>query len=235
MDEVAFGLSVDPWVILATTVLTLVTVLLSVWIPAKRASKANIIDSLKSSGGSQASKRGRRLAAAATIPARLWKSRGISGRLFGIGGKLAAINRKRGTTKGKAAAVSLALAIVLLMTAGSLNTFLGSLVGAVSGGNVTAGEVAVIAQLDQASENGPNGLPQTSSLRMPTSGLPKRHAFSQMLMISFLELRMLKGKVGSLPILHHLSFLIALREACIVRKMCTRAESFLMATMRSML
>ena len=154
VDEVAFGLSVDPWVILATTVLTLVTVLLSVWIPAKRASKANIIDSLKSSGGSQASKRGRRLAAAATIPARLWKSRGISGRLFGIGGKLAAINRKRGTTKGKTAAVSLALAIVLLMTAGSLNTFLGSLVGAVSGGNVTAGEVAVIAQLDQASENG---------------------------------------------------------------------------------
>ena len=125
VGDVTFGLSVDPWVILATTVLTLVTVLLSVWIPAKRASRANIIDSLKSSGGSQASKRGKRLAASATIPARLWKSRGISGRLFGIGGKLAAINRKRGTTKGKTAAVSLALAIVLLMTSGSLNTFRG--------------------------------------------------------------------------------------------------------------
>ena len=154
VGDVTFGLSVDPWVILATTVLTLVTVLLSVWIPAKRASKANIIDSLKSSGGSQASKRGKRLAATATIPARLWKSRGISGRLFGIGGKLAAINRKRGTTKGKTAAVSLALAIVLLMTAGSLNTFLGSLVGAVSGGNASAGEVAVVVQLDQMNENG---------------------------------------------------------------------------------
>lgn len=154
VGDVTFGLSVDPWVILATTVLTLVTVLLSVWIPAKRASRANIIDSLKSSGGSQASKRGKRLAASATIPARLWKSRGISGRLFGIGGKLAAINRKRGTTKGKTAAVSLALAIVLLMTAGSLNTFLGSLVGAVSGGNASAGEVAVVVQLDQMNENG---------------------------------------------------------------------------------
>ena len=154
VGDVTFGLSVDPWVILATTVLTLVTVLLSVWIPAKRASRANIIDSLKSSGGSQASKRGKRLAASATIPARLWKSRGISGRLFGIGGKLAAINRKRGTTKGKTAAVSLALAIVLLMTAGSLNTFLGSLVGAVSGGNASAGEVAVVVQLDQTNENG---------------------------------------------------------------------------------
>ena len=50
--------------------------------------------------------------------------------------------------------MSLALAIVLLMTAGSLNTFLGSLVGAVSGGNVSAGEVAVVVQLDQTSENG---------------------------------------------------------------------------------
>ena len=50
VGDVTFGLSVDPWVIFATTVLTLVTVLLSVWIPAKRASKANIIDSLKSSG-----------------------------------------------------------------------------------------------------------------------------------------------------------------------------------------
>lgn len=149
VGDVTFGLSVDPWVILATTVLTLVTVLLSVWIPAKRASKANIIDSLKSSGGSQASKRGKR-----DHSCELWKSRGISGRLFGIGGKLAAINRKRGTTKGKTAAVSLALAIVLLMTAGSLNTFLGSLVGAVSGGNASVGEVAVVVQLDRTNENG---------------------------------------------------------------------------------
>lgn len=74
--------------------------------------------------------------------------------MFGIGGKLAAINRKRGTTKGKTAAVSLALAIVLLMTAGSLNTFLGSLVGAVSGGNASVGEVAVVVQLDRTNENG---------------------------------------------------------------------------------
>lgn len=81
VDEVAFGLSVDPWVILATTVLTLVTVLLSVWIPAKRASKANIIDSLKSSGGSQASKRGRRLAASCDHPCEAVEVEGYFGQI----------------------------------------------------------------------------------------------------------------------------------------------------------
>ncbi len=56
------------------------------------------------------------------------------------------MNRKRGAVKGRTAAVSLALAIVLLMTAGSLNTFLGSLVNTVTGGYVTAGDVSVSAQ-----------------------------------------------------------------------------------------
>ena len=63
------------------------------------------------------------------------------------GGMLARINRKRGTGKGRAASVSLPLAIVLLMTAGSLNVFLGTLTDVVTGGEM-AGEVGVMAQLD---------------------------------------------------------------------------------------
>lgn len=143
---VPFELAVNPAVVLIAVVLTLMTVFLSVWIPARRASSTTIIDSLKSAHGSRVSKRGEKQAAKATNGRRLWRSGGIVGRAFGVGGKLAKMNRKRGAVKGRTAAVSLALAIVLLMTAGSLNTFLGSLVNTVTGGYVTAGDVSVSAQ-----------------------------------------------------------------------------------------
>ena len=146
--EVAFRVAVNGWVLAAASVLTFVTVLVSVWIPAKRASRTNIIDSLRAANGSRVSKRGAARAAKCTGASSLWKARGAAGRVLGVGGMLARINRKRGTGKGRAASVSLALAIVLLMTAGSLNVFLGTLTDVVTGGGEMAGEVGVMAQLD---------------------------------------------------------------------------------------
>lgn len=146
--EVAFRVAVNGWVLAAASVLTFVTVLVSVWIPAKRASRTNIIDSLRVASGSRVSKRGAARAAKCTGASSLWKARGAAGRVLGVGGMLARINRKRGTGKGRAASVSLALAIVLLMTAGSLNVFLGTLTDVVTGGGEMAGEVGVMAQLD---------------------------------------------------------------------------------------
>ena len=146
--EVAFRVAVNGWVLAAASVLTFVTVLVSVWIPAKRASRTNIIDSLRAASGSRVSRRGAARAAKCTVPSSLWKTRGAAGRVLGVGGMLARINRKRGTGKGRAASVSLALAIVLLMTAGSLNVFLGTLTDVVTGGGEMAGEVGVMAQLD---------------------------------------------------------------------------------------
>lgn len=146
--EVAFRVAVNGWVLAAASVLTFVTVLVSVWIPAKRASRTNIIDSLRAASGSRVSKRGAARAAKCTGASSLWKTRGAAGRVLGVGGMLARINRKRGTGKGRAASVSLALAIVLLMTAGSLNVFLGTLTDVVTGGDEMAGEVGVMAQLD---------------------------------------------------------------------------------------
>lgn len=146
--EVAFRVAVNGWVLAAASVLTFVTVLVSVWIPAKRASRTNIIDSLRVASGSRVSRRGAVRAAKCTAPSSLWKARGAAGRVLGVGGMLARINRKRGTGKGRAASVSLALAIVLLMTAGSLNVFLGTLTDVVTGGGEMAGEVGVMAQLD---------------------------------------------------------------------------------------
>lgn len=146
--EVAFRVAVNGWVLAAASVLTFVTVLVSVWIPAKRASRTNIIDSLRVASGSRVSKRGAARAAKCTGASSLWKARGAAGRVLGVGGMLARINRKRGTGKGRAASMSLALAIVLLMTAGSLNVFLGTLTDVVTGGGEMAGEVGVMAQLD---------------------------------------------------------------------------------------
>ncbi len=146
--EVAFRVAVNGWVLAAASVLTFVTVLVSVWIPAKRASRTNIIDSLRAASGSRVSKRGAARAAKCTGASSLWKARGAAGRVLGVGGMLARINRKRGTGKGRAASVSLALAIVLLMTAGSLNVLLGTLTDVVTGGGEMAGEVGVMAQLD---------------------------------------------------------------------------------------
>lgn len=152
--EVPFNVAVNGWVLAAASVLTFVTVLVSVWIPAKRASRTNIIDSLRAASGSRVSRRGAARAAKCTETSRLWKARGAAGRVLGVGGMLARINRKRGTGKGRAASVSLALAIVLLMTAGSLNVFLGTLTNVVTGGGEPAGEVGVMAQLDAETPQG---------------------------------------------------------------------------------
>ncbi|WP_251212567.1 ABC transporter permease [Adlercreutzia murintestinalis] len=127
---IAFGVHAEGWMIALAAALTLITVLLSIFVPAWRAGHCSAIDALRGAGGNRASRRGAALSAKSTDPARLWKRRGVSGRIFGIGGALSRVNRKRGAAKGTTAAVSLGLAIVLLMTAGSLNTFLGTLVAA---------------------------------------------------------------------------------------------------------
>ncbi|MEC4273125.1 ABC transporter permease [Adlercreutzia sp. R25] len=162
-EDVPFTLAVNGVVLALAAALTFVTVLVSVWIPAKRASRTNIIDSLRAQGATRVSKRGEKAAARAAAGCRLWQSRGVSGRLFGIGGTLARINRKRGTGKGRAASVSLALAIVLLMTAGSLNVFLGTLTDVVSGGGETAGQVSVTTQLMAVTHGEADGVPEGSA------------------------------------------------------------------------
>ena len=159
--NVPFTVAVRGEVLGLAALLTVVTVLVSAWIPAKRASRINTIDALRYQGGSRASRKGARDAARNTQPDRLWSRRGAAGRIFGVGGVIARINRKRGTAKGRAASVSLALAIVLLLTAGSLNVFLGTLTGVVSGGEKPS-EVGVTAAFDLR-DAGSNQLKEGSS------------------------------------------------------------------------
>lgn len=128
---VPFVAVMEPWVAGIAAALTLATVLISAFIPAWRAGRTSAIEALRNVGSRRLSRKAQAHAAKNADPARIWKRSG-AGRAFGAGGMLAAINAKRGAGKGTAASVSLALAIVLLMTAGSLNTFLGTLVDAAS-------------------------------------------------------------------------------------------------------
>lgn len=145
---VEFRLAVEPLVLALIAALTLVTVLISVFVPAWRASRTNVIDALRGRQSQRASKKGQRQAAKAARSGQLWKHKGVAGRVFGIGGTLARMNEKRGASKGTAASVSLALAIVLLMTAGSLSAFLGTLATVASGGGMPAADVGITAAFD---------------------------------------------------------------------------------------
>lgn len=153
-EGISFEVFPDGRMLVLTTVLTLGCVLVSAWVPAKRASRMNIIDSIRSAATSRISKRGTQRANEATDIARLWSKGNGRGRIFGMGATLARMNRKRSKSTGRTASISLALAIVLLMAAGSLNVFLGNLLDAVSNGE-PAGEVSVGAQL--SSQNEPSG------------------------------------------------------------------------------
>lgn len=146
-DNAGFTLTVAPWALGLAGGLTLVTVMLSAYLPALRASRVNVVDALRGNQSTRASQKGAALATRDSRPGRLWRQGGAAGRLFGIGGTLARINGKRGLSKGGTASASLALAIVLLMTAGSLSTFLGTLAEAANGGSTEQPDVTILASL----------------------------------------------------------------------------------------
>ncbi|MEI3376321.1 MAG: FtsX-like permease family protein [Coriobacteriales bacterium] len=137
-----FFLVVSWQVVLFAVALTALTVLVSVWIPALRAAHISPIDALRQSSTIRLSRNALRTSGQQVRPASLWKHRGITGAVFGIGGSLASLNHKRNASKGRAASLSLALAIILLMTAGSLSTQLGTftkVVGHVSEADISMG------------------------------------------------------------------------------------------------
>lgn len=145
----SFYLVVDWRVVLFAVVLTALTVLASVWIPALRAAHVSPIDALRQSSTIKLSARAVR-ASGGHGKLALWKRRGVSGTVFGIGGQLASINHKRNASKGRAASVSLALAIILLMTAGSFSSQLGMFTKVA--GNLSDADVTMTVSLEPTDE-----------------------------------------------------------------------------------
>lgn len=146
-----FAMKVSSWGIAFSAVLTLVTVLVSVLLPALKISRTNPIQALRQNQSGKISKRGMKDARKSVDPSKLWKRHGSIAGGFGIGGRLARINSKRSKVKGRAASLSLALAIVLLMTAGSFNVFVRDLIAAAD--TEAPYDIAVTAQLDPSNES----------------------------------------------------------------------------------
>ncbi|WP_165048537.1 MULTISPECIES: ABC transporter permease [unclassified Adlercreutzia] len=141
-EDVVFGVAVDPAMVCLAAVLTLITVMVSAWLPARRAGNASAIDAIRRTRDVRdvrpVRERAGRAGAADAATDDVWKPRGFGiHRLFGVPGQIAWANRKRGRARGRAASVSLALAIVLLMTAGSLSTTLDVMTGAASASSET--------------------------------------------------------------------------------------------------
>lgn len=146
----AFYLVVSWQVVLFAVLLTAVTVLVSVWIPALRASRVSPINALRQSNVVKISPRALRATQKTDIQGTLWSRHGISGAVFGIGGRLAALNHKRNASKGRAASMSLALAIILLMTAGSFSAQLGMFTKVA--GNLSEADISMGISLDPENE-----------------------------------------------------------------------------------
>ena len=118
------GLSLQlHWAPLAiAAVSTLLAVLVAAWLPARRASKADIVGQLRGQGSVRPVRIER--------DARPWARTGLAGRLLGAPGKLAVIDRRRSPHTGRATTVSLALAVLLLVTAGTVASSLDTMVEA---------------------------------------------------------------------------------------------------------
>ncbi len=122
---VTFHLVVNGKDLLVAGALTALAVLASAWVPSRRAAAVNPVEAVR---GARDVRSTRRKDAGPATAKRLWKG-GLAWRVFGMPGKLAAINARRGRGKGVAASVSLAMAVVLLMTAGSVGVYLRLMAG----------------------------------------------------------------------------------------------------------
>ncbi len=100
------------WIALAIAVLfALITVRISVWIPARRLKHLSAMEAIRSSQDVK-------------ISSRKVRSAGLGGKLFGLEGMLASKNYRRDKRKYRTTVVSLTLSIVLFVTAGAFVKYL---------------------------------------------------------------------------------------------------------------
>ena len=102
-------LSVNPWGIIAATVIALVTVLISAWIPSIRAMRVTAVEAIRQN---------------ADIKAKKSRTSKLTYKLFGLPGVLASKHFKRNRKKYRATVLSLFMSIVLFISAFALSDYL---------------------------------------------------------------------------------------------------------------
>lgn len=112
---VRISLVLNPIMLVLAAVICLVTVLISAWIPAKRAAKVSAIEGIRQTADLK-------------IRVREVKTSRLTGKLFGFEGMMAAKNFKRNRKRYRSTVISLALSIVLFISAVSFCSYLTSAV-----------------------------------------------------------------------------------------------------------
>lgn len=128
-SKTAVPVSVDARALAVVVALSVVTLLISAWAPAKRAGGVSAVDAIRQSGDVKPSRRllrefGRRDHAMDDFTADGKRPRGIAARVAGMPGFLARRTRVASGGKARVAVASLAISVVLLVTAGILGTYL---------------------------------------------------------------------------------------------------------------
>ncbi len=106
-NVINFRFVFSPMVVIITVAITAFTVMVSAWLPARKAAKTNAIDAIRRSGDIK-------------MGAKQLKTSWIVQRLFGFEGTLAAKSLKRSRGKYRATVVSLVVSIVLVISMSTL-------------------------------------------------------------------------------------------------------------------
>lgn len=136
--------------------LSLLTVLVSAWIPALRASRVSAIDAIRQAQDVRLSRRASRRAARQArrggdgVP----RPRGLAGRLFGVPGYVAQRNLSRSSSKGRVTVAALAVSVALLICTGLIGETLGYASGTALD---TMGDVDLEVRVDATAVEGEDG------------------------------------------------------------------------------
>ena len=115
--------AVSPVVLGIAALLGLVTLLVSAWIPAIRASRVSAVDAIRQVRDvrlSRRAQRAQRRAAHRGERGSLARPLGLAGKVFGIPGFIAHKNLTRASSKGRVTVAALAVSVALLITSGSI-------------------------------------------------------------------------------------------------------------------
>lgn len=109
--KVSLFLKVSPWAIVIAAVVALLTVLISAWIPSKKAMRISAIEAIRMSSDIQ-------------MKNKKVKTSWLTYKLFGLEGMIARKHFKRNKKRYRATVVSLFMSIVLFISASSFSSYL---------------------------------------------------------------------------------------------------------------
>ena len=121
---VPLTLCVHPTSIVAACLITLVTVLISAWIPSKRATMVTAVDAIRQSGDVKLSKREEKKLCKEETTSKKTKMETLIYHMFGLPGMIADKYYKRSKKKYRTTVVSLFMSIVLFVSASAFTSYL---------------------------------------------------------------------------------------------------------------